>query len=89
MINPFQEPDPAAEIPVVVTCFGSVKAPTQWTDEQTTWGAFVAAQRVETYLAKEHAPLHALYRLRRGGRRCNEDVELVYGVCLDFDGVPV
>lgn len=73
-----------------MTRFASVKAPGQWIDETTTWGAFVASlDEVPAYLAKEHAPLHALYRLRRGGRRCNADVERVYGVCLDFDGVPV
>jgi hypothetical protein len=91
MIAPAQS-DPAAAIPVNVTRFPRVDTPAQWTDETATWGAFVAgvlAQGVPTYTAKEGAPLHALYRLRRGGRRCNEDVELVFGVCLDFDHVPV
>lgn len=83
--------DPASALAMTVTRFPAVNAPAQWADEETTWGAFVAgvlAEGVPAYTAKEAAPLHALYRLRRGGRRCNDDVETVFGVCLDFDHVP-
>jgi hypothetical protein len=85
-------PDTAADLPIVVTRHANLFAPAQWTDEHTTWGAFVAGVLTSGHrrdLLKESAPLLSLYELRPGGKRCNGDVQRVYGICLDFDDKPL
>ncbi len=85
-------PDPASDLAVCVTHHESLFAPARWDAEETTWGAWVARVRAEGHrhdLEKNHAPLISLYRLRRGGQRCDADVIAVYGVCLDFDDRPI
>jgi hypothetical protein len=84
--------DVAAELPIAVTHHHNLYVPTQWTGEVTTWGAFVeqltaAGHRQD--VVKEHAPLVSLYSLRPGGKRCTADVQAVFGICLDFDDVPL
>jgi len=84
--------DTAAELPVVVTSYPNLYQPAQWIATRETWGSFVqrtlqAGHRQD--LRKESTPLLALYSLREGGKRANEDVQLVYGICLDFDGQPL
>jgi len=83
--------DAAAALPIAVTHHTNLYVPTAWTAEQTTWGEFVASVQAAGHrqdTQKESAPLISLYSLRTGGKRCTADVQLVYGVLLDYDDVP-
>jgi hypothetical protein len=83
--------DTAAALPITVTHHSNLYIPTAWAAEQTTWGDFVAALQAAGHrqdLQKESAPLISLYALRAGGKRCTADVQLVYGLLLDYDDVP-
>lgn len=83
--------DAASTLPIVVTRFDSMFTPGRYAVSDTTWGQFVSdILRVghRQDLMRESAPQLALYSLRPGGQRRHEDVQRVYGVCLDFDDVP-
>lgn len=80
--------DTAAQLRLTITHHHNLYVPTQWTDEQTTWGGFVAQVQAAGHrrdTIKESAPLISLYQLRAGGKRCKADVLAMYGLCLDFD----
>ncbi|MFA5401387.1 MAG: primase-helicase family protein [Dehalococcoidia bacterium] len=82
------EQDTAAQLRLTVTHHHNLYVPTQWTAEQTTWGAFVEQRLAAGHrqdIIKENAPLISLYELCPGGKRCNSDVVSIGGVQLDFD----
>lgn len=86
------ENDSAARLPIALTRHHNLYVPTQWTAEETTWGALVEQIQVAGHrqdIIKENAPLISLYALRAGGSRCNADVQSVSGLCLDFDDKPL